>query len=64
VTCLGRIFFLNLANGREIAKYFSGRSIKTIQNVWSAKRAVLNETFTIEKVYLNLGGNADGRMML
>jgi hypothetical protein len=41
---------LDLANGRAISTYFPGRSIKTIQNVFSKRKQFVRETFTKEKV--------------
>jgi hypothetical protein len=34
----------------EIAEHFPGRTLKTVQNVWSSKRKAATETFTPEKV--------------
>lgn len=42
--------FISPVENRTISKYFPGRNIKTIQNVWSKKRDTYQETFTLEKV--------------
>jgi hypothetical protein len=49
----GRISYISYIYVSMISKYFPGRSMKTIRNVWSKKRDAFFEVFTPEKVRLN-----------